>query len=127
MTQIINGNNNNQIQFNNDPGFDPDNPNIVDCPSCWKPTSRFAEPCPRCGYNVKAHFEWEQAMAQRAREEARLRSLAKIQGTAVVLGLGCMFTVSWLSKKGYITGEQMLGVFVAGVVLVFIAANLGKK
>ncbi len=62
--QHINGNHNQQagndiINNFNDDDFDPNNPNIIDCPCCWKPTSKFANKCPRCGYAVLNHLERE--------------------------------------------------------------------
>jgi len=59
--QYIKGNHNQQagndiINNFSDDDFDPNNPNIIDCPSCWKPTSKFANECQRCGYAVLKHF-----------------------------------------------------------------------
>ena len=64
MRQHIKGNNNQQAGnniINNyvDDGFDPANPNIIDCPSCWKPTSKDAQECPKCGYGVVEHLRRE--------------------------------------------------------------------
>jgi hypothetical protein len=62
--QKIHGNNNQQAGndiINNfgDDNFDPNNPNIIDCPSCWKQTSKFANECQRCGYAVLEHLKRE--------------------------------------------------------------------
>ena len=67
VNQRIDGNNNVQVGGDLVVGeeFDPDNPNLTDCPSCWKPASRFAAQCPKCGYNIAGHF------AALAREERR--------------------------------------------------------
>lgn len=62
--QHVYGDNNQQAGndiINNfaDNDFDPNNPNIIDCPSCWKPTSKFANACQRCGYAVLEHLKRE--------------------------------------------------------------------
>jgi hypothetical protein len=62
--QQIHGNNNQQaghdiVNHYSDSDFDPNNPNIIDCPSCWKQTSKFANECQKCGYAVLEHLKRE--------------------------------------------------------------------
>lgn len=64
--QIANGNSNIQagrdVHINtsdsSDPitDFDEDNPNIINCPQCWKKTGRYSDYCPHCGFGVIKHF-----------------------------------------------------------------------
>lgn len=98
--QRIDGDNNVQIgridgdlTIGLDDALDPRNPNLIECPSCWKLASRGASPCPRCGYPVAEHF------AALERERQRMQAQNKATVCAVVF-LACVMvtTVSWLPE-----------------------------
>ncbi|NMG45943.1 hypothetical protein GPA22_19685 [Aromatoleum toluvorans] len=87
--QRIDGNNNVQVgHVGGDlvigESFDPHNPNLIACPSCWKLTSRYAAPC-RCGFQVAAHFA---ALARRERKEKLIKRavLLSVVGLPALLG-----------------------------------------
>lgn len=86
--QRIDGNNN--VQVGHVGGdlvigetLDPNNPNLIECPSCWQLTSRYAAPC-RCGFPVAEYFA-AQARAQRKSK------LVKRAAWLSVLGLPALF------------------------------------
>lgn len=103
-----------------DEPFDPDNPNLTDCPSCWKPASRYASLCPRCGYNIVGHF------AALEREERRnlVFARAKVCGLLAV-GLIVLLNLPWLpaSWKGYLSIAAMACAF-CGIALGSAAEKL---
>jgi hypothetical protein len=95
------------------PKLSPDNPNLIDCPSCWQPVSRYAHPCPNCGLNVQTYFE---SITQRQRE----KSLAKRSLAAVVLGLLLMILSYVMPTK-----LQLL-TFLGGFMMLLLAYVLGR-
>lgn len=101
MNQKIDGDNNIQVgrvdgalNIGSDDPLDPNNPNLIECPSCWKLASRAASPCPRCGYNILAHF------AAIEREERRKLVIGRAVLCGVVfIGAGILSGVSWLPQS----------------------------
>lgn len=98
--QRIDGDNNVQVgrvdgdlTIGQDDPLDPGNPNLVECPSCWKLASRYASPCPRCGFPVAEHF------AALVRERQRKQVQSKATVCAVIFLVSMMATtVSWLPE-----------------------------
>jgi hypothetical protein len=112
-SQRIDGNNN--VQVGGDlvvvEPFDPDNPNLIDCPSCWKPVSRAAPACPKCGFPVAAHFA---AKVQAERDKAAQRNI--MIAFMFFMGSGLLISLSWFpeSLKGPLAMASLAGLFVAG-------------
>lgn len=107
VKQRIDGNNNVQVghvdgnlTISPDDPLDSSNPNLIQCPSCWKLASRWARPCPRCGYDIAGHF------AALEREERRTRAMwvAGVCTVVFVLG-GVLMGTSWFpeSLRGALT------------------------
>ncbi|WP_306604522.1 hypothetical protein [Azonexus sp.] len=117
MKQRIDGDNNIQVgrvdgdlTIGQDDPFDPNNPNLTDCPSCWKPASRFAAQCPKCGYNIAGHFA---ALAREARCK-ELVGRAQVCGVLAVCGM-LLINIPWLpeSWKGTLSIAALVAGFVA--------------
>ena len=64
--------------------FDPDNPNIIPCPTCRRPTSIIAQPCLSCGCNVKEYRENEYRKEQ-------LKALKKRKDKTYMVAYGLAF------------------------------------
>lgn len=98
-SQKITGNHNQQAGQNiinnfNDSEFDPNNPNIIDCPCCWKPTSKFANECPKCGYAVLAHLTRELNEAQAVQIKKALLVMCSLLFISLLLGF--YFSIPYL-------------------------------
>lgn len=98
--QRIDGNNNVQVgridgdlTIGQDDPLDPRNPNLIECPSCWKLASRGASPCPRCGYPVAEHF----AALERERQRKHIQSKAMVCAVIFLASMTAA-TVSWLPE-----------------------------
>lgn len=96
--------------------LDPSNPNLVECPSCWKIASRYASACPHCGANIAGHFE---AIARKA-ERDRLTTMAAAS-TATFLGACTVIAVPFVPES--FKGPAAI---VALLSLLFAAACLGR-
>lgn len=90
--------------------LDPHNPNLVECPSCWKIASRYARACPFCGYDIAGHFE---AIARKAERE-RLNVVA-IMSVATFFGVGLVLSFAWVpeSFKGPLAILALLSLMLA--------------
>ncbi|MDD5297541.1 MAG: hypothetical protein PHU46_11575 [Rhodocyclaceae bacterium] len=117
VKQRIDGNDNIQVgrvegdlTIGPDDPLDPDNPNLVECPSCWKLASRSASPCPRCGYNIAGHFA---ALVQVERDKAAQRNM--MLAFMFFMGAGLLIGLSWFpeSLKGPLAFAALAGLFVA--------------
>jgi len=97
MNQRIDGNNNIQVgrvhgplNIGPDDPLDPDNPNLIECPSCWKLASREAAPCPKCGFPIREHFI---VLERKARRQRALEKAAVC--AAVCFGAVVLLSMSW--------------------------------
>lgn len=117
MSQKIEGDNNIQVgrvegslHVAQEEAFDPNNPNLIDCPSCWKPVSRAATSCPRCGFPVAAHFA---ALVQAERDKAAQRNV--MFAFLFFIGAGLLVGMSWFpdSLKGPLAFAALAGLFFA--------------
>lgn len=109
VSQTINGNNNqvNQsVHFAASDEFDPENPNIIECPCCWKPASKYAI-CIRCNYDIPAHFH----SIEVERRVARLNKHAK----GCMIGCGSCFLLNMLTGSSlfFIGAIAFLGIAIA--------------
>lgn len=97
-----------------DDPLDPGNPNLIECPSCWKLASRFATPCPRCGYNIRAHFA---AIELEERRKQALRKAGVCAAFFVVSGL--LTSMSWFpeSLKGPFAVASLIAVLLGAAFL----------
>lgn len=75
--------------------FDPDNPNMQPCPSCWKPVSKLASPCPRCGYDVAKHHHNAELKRRQERYERWRARIQAVMLCALVIAMGGM----WLGAQ----------------------------
>lgn len=115
MNQKIDGDNNIQVgridgslNIGQEDPLDPGNPNLIECPSCWKLASRYASPCPRCGYNIVGHF------SALEREERRKLILNRAVVCGVVfVGAGILTSMSWMPQS--IKGTLAVAAFVAAL------------
>lgn len=112
--QNINGNNNQQasgdiINNFNEPEFDPNNPNQMECPSCSKPVSKIAVVCPHtsCGAAIAEYF-----MKFKIREEntrARKSFICFFVPSAVIAITGMYQSIPWMMYSGItLTGAYIL-------------------
>ncbi|MBQ1782906.1 MAG: hypothetical protein II007_04565 [Gammaproteobacteria bacterium] len=102
--QVVTGNGNVQVGVANAPvtiggqdDFDPDNPNIAPCPACWKPVSRMARPCPKCGFDVAHHHESLELQRRREQKQSERVFLEKIMYWSMGLALGGF----WLGAQSW--------------------------
>lgn len=111
--QKIEGNGNVQVnRVNGDlylvqvDALDTNNPNLIECPSCWKLASHVARGCPHCGYDVREHFERLAIEAERK----RLNEGAMLFGGLLVVS-SVLFGVSWLpdTLKTFAAYAGMIG------------------
>lgn len=71
-------------KFSNRPNApEPDHPNAIECPQCWKVTWRGTQNCVHCEYDVWLHHENE----KRKRYKAILERRANI---CLVIGFVCL-------------------------------------
>lgn len=99
--QEIDGNNNLQVghvggdlTIGQGAQLDPANPNLIECPSCSELASRYARPCPRCGYDIVGHFA---ALALEKRRK-RVMKIAASFGAALLV-FGMLMNASWLPSS----------------------------
>ncbi|NRA56262.1 MAG: hypothetical protein HRU23_19135 [Gammaproteobacteria bacterium] len=104
--QNIDGNNNQQasgdiINNFNEPEFDPNNPNQVKCPSCFKAVSKIAIICPHtnCGAAIA-----EQLMKIKIREEntrTKKSFICFFVPSAALTLTGIYQSMPWLMTSGF--------------------------
>jgi len=109
VSQTINCNNNHvnqNVHYAASDEFDPDNPNIIECPCCWKPASKYAI-CIRCNYDIPGHFH----AIEVERRVARLKKHAKVS----MIGCGCCIVLNMLTGNSlfFIGGLAFMGVAIA--------------
>jgi hypothetical protein len=112
INQSIVGSNNSVSQSVNyiaRDGFDPNNPNIIECPCCWNQASKLAN-CINCNLDIPAYFH--------SLEVERREQIAKKQAEVTLIASLACFGLNWL------TGYSMF--IVAGIGLLFIATSLSK-
>jgi hypothetical protein len=74
--------------------LDPNNPNLTNCPCCGNLASRWAKPCPKCGYDIAEHF-YAIAEAKRKSELSRRAMIFFGVGVAALVLSG----THWLPKS----------------------------
>lgn len=96
--------------------FNPENPNIIDCPQCWEKTGRYSEACPHCGFNVAGYHL---AIANQQKYKRLVRA-------AALSGVGGLVLLQFTDKLGLASSNQSLLTIVSllliGIAFCFIQA-----